>query len=108
MFGKNIFGFNCAGCEYNRDCYGGNTGGNSRCTKFIKKMESLEQLEQDVKKLKQEINGYDLCQDCNLAEENEELKEKINKAIDKLICWGECLDADFQKEMLDILGYEEE
>lgn len=35
------------------------------------------------------------------------LVEKINKAIDKLICWGELLDADFQKEMLEILGYEE-
>lgn len=33
-----------------------------------------------------------------------ELQNRINKAIDKLYCWGEVLDADFQKEMLVILG----
>lgn len=30
-------------------------------------------------------------------------KEVIDKAKDKLYCWGEVLDADFQKQMLDIL-----
>ena len=30
-------------------------------------------------------------------------KTKVEKAIDKLICWGEALDPDFQKEMLEIL-----
>ncbi len=33
-----------------------------------------------------------------------ELQNKINKAIDKLYCWGEVLDAKFQKGMLEILG----
>lgn len=37
-----------------------------------------------------------------------ELLKKIHKAKDKLICWGDLLDADFQKEMLEILDYEEE
>lgn len=32
-----------------------------------------------------------------------ELQQSINKAIDKLYTWGEVLDAEFQKEMLDIL-----
>ena len=32
-----------------------------------------------------------------------ELKNRIDKAIEKLYCWGEVLDPDFQKEMLDIL-----
>lgn len=32
-----------------------------------------------------------------------ELKNRTNKAIEKLYCWGEVLDPDFQKEMLDIL-----
>ena len=39
----------------------------------------------------------------NLQEENKKLKEFIDKAIDKLYCWGEVLDPIFQKEMLDIL-----
>ena len=30
-------------------------------------------------------------------------KEVINRAIDKLYCWGEALDPIFQNEMLDIL-----
>lgn len=30
-------------------------------------------------------------------------KAKVGAAIDKLICWGEVLDPDFQKEMLEIL-----
>lgn len=32
-----------------------------------------------------------------------ELKDRIDKAIEKLYCWGEVLDPDFQKEMLSIL-----
>ena len=32
-----------------------------------------------------------------------ELKDRIDKAIEKLYCWGEVLNPDFQKEMLDIL-----
>lgn len=32
-----------------------------------------------------------------------ELLTRIRKAKDKLICWGDLLDADFQKEMLEIL-----
>ena len=35
-------------------------------------------------------------------------EETIDKAIDKLYCWGEVLDADFQKEMLNILKIERE
>ena len=38
-----------------------------------------------------------------LAQCLEEKKKIINKTIDKLYCWGETLDPDFQKEMLDIL-----
>lgn len=30
-------------------------------------------------------------------------KNKVNKAIDKLHCWGEVLDHEFQQEMLKIL-----
>lgn len=32
-----------------------------------------------------------------------DLEEVIDKAIEKLYCWGEVLDPTFQKEMLDIL-----
>ena len=38
-----------------------------------------------------------------LLEQNQKYKEVIDKAIDKLYCWGEALRPDFQKEMLDIL-----
>ena len=30
-------------------------------------------------------------------------KKRITKAIDKIYCWGETLDPDFQQEMLKIL-----
>lgn len=38
-----------------------------------------------------------------ILEENQKYKELIDKAIDKLYCYGEILNADFQKDMLDIL-----
>ena len=38
-----------------------------------------------------------------LQQKNQQLKETINKAIEKLYCWGETLNPDFQKEMLKIL-----
>lgn len=44
-----------------------------------------------------------LKQEINLYNEVIRLKDIIAKAIDKLYCWGEVLDADFQKEMLKIL-----
>lgn len=37
-------------------------------------------------------------------EEVEQLKEVIEKAIDKLYCWGEVLNPEFQKIMLVILN----
>ena len=33
-----------------------------------------------------------------------DLQQRIDKAKDKLYCWGEVLDPNFQKEMLEILG----
>ena len=32
------------------------------------------------------------------------LQQRIDKAIEKIYCWGEVLDPDFQKEMLSILN----
>lgn len=44
------------------------------------------------------------CKDIEeILEENQKYKETIDKAIDKLYCYGEILNADFQKDMLDIL-----
>ena len=34
-------------------------------------------------------------------------EQRINKAIEKLYCWGEAINPDFQKEMLSILKEEE-
>lgn len=44
-----------------------------------------------------------LKQEISLYNELIRLKDIIAKATDKLYCWGEVLDADFQKEMLKIL-----
>lgn len=41
--------------------------------------------------------------DIGLLDENYKLKQIIDKAIDKLYCWGEALNPTFQKELLDIL-----
>lgn len=38
-----------------------------------------------------------------LQKEYFELIDKLNQAVDKLYTWGEALDLEFQKEMLDIL-----
>ena len=38
-----------------------------------------------------------------LQQETQKQKEAIDKAIEKLYCWGEVLEPIFQKEMLDIL-----
>lgn len=40
----------------------------------------------------------------NLQNQVKKQKETINRAIDKLYCWGEALDPEFQKEMLEILS----
>ena len=39
----------------------------------------------------------------NLEQQVKKQKEVIDEAINKLYCWGEALDAEFQKQMLDIL-----
>ena len=39
----------------------------------------------------------------NLEQQCQKQKEVIDKAIDKLYCWGEALDPTFQKDLLDIL-----
>lgn len=44
-----------------------------------------------------------LKQEISIYNEVIRLKDIIAKATDKLYCWGEVLDADFQKEMLKIL-----
>ena len=49
-----------------------------------------------------------LKQEISLYNEVIRLKGVIAKATDKLYCWGEVLDADFQKEMLKILDSKEE
>lgn len=42
-------------------------------------------------------------ENTRLLEQVKKQEEVINKAIDKLYCWGEALDPEFQKIMLDIL-----
>lgn len=59
-----------------------------------------------IDNLKEYINEDLIYQDYKKGIENDylELLERVNKAIDKLICWGEILDPIFQKEMLEILN----
>ena len=62
-----------------------------------------------IDNLKRRIRGYqkmekDLTnQNRKLNNQNRELQQRIDKAIDKLYLWGEILDKNFQKEMLEIL-----
>lgn len=39
----------------------------------------------------------------DICNEKEIQKEIIDKAIEKVYCWGEALDPEFQKEILEIL-----
>lgn len=49
----NIFGFDCAICEHNRHCYGGNMGNQFRyCQKSAEKIQNLDNLEKQNKQLK--------------------------------------------------------
>lgn len=54
---------------------------------------------------KQEIEAIEFILKDNefLEQQCKKQKEVIDKAIDKLYCWGEALDPTFQKDSLDIL-----
>lgn len=43
----------------------------------------------------------------SIADQRDDYKLKIKKAIDKLYSWGKALDSTFQKEMLEILMIED-
>ena len=74
-----------------------------RADVLLEFMPKIKQLQQENKKLNGAIQTYDILLKAN-TEENKKLKEIINKAVDKLYCWGEALDPEFQKEMLEILS----
>lgn len=92
----NIFGFDCATCEHNRHCYGGNMGNQFRyCQKSAEKIQNLDNLEKQNKQLKDNWNKLkeDLINDIkelqynaleqqkfnDLLKENEELKKKLEE-----------------------------
>ena len=56
---------------------------------------TIEEIRKNETKLINEIKVLE--QQCKKQ------KEAIDKAIDKLYCWGEALDPTFQKDTLDIL-----
>ena len=68
--------------------------------------EYIKQLEQEMDNLKK-INEKHKKLNGELREENKKQKEVIDKAIEKLYCWGETLDPAFQKDLLDILKGEQ-
>lgn len=64
-----------------------------------KLQENYDRIYAENCKLREEHN----INDVSLLDENYWLKKVINKAIEKLHCWGEVLDPEFQQEMLKIL-----
>ena len=62
----------------------------------------IEQLEKENKILRENAEHNDKVVDKVNWEINI-LKHNRDKAIDKLYCWGEVLNSEFQKEMLNIL-----
>ena len=46
---------------------------------------------------------FQVLESDNDLKKYKKYKEVIDEVIDKLYCWGEALDAEFQKQMLDIL-----
>ena len=50
-----------------------------------------------------EANTLLVIKCADLERQVKKQKEVIDKAIDKLYCYGETLNPDFQKEMLNIL-----
>ena len=66
-------------------------------------MMSKEEARKRAKELLNE-NQVDLITKYMFLEQQcKKQKEVIDKAIEKLYCWGEVLEPIFQKEMLDIL-----
>lgn len=66
-------------------------------------MMSKEEARNRAKELLNE-NQVDLITKYMFLEQQcKKQKKVIDKAIDKLYCWGEALDPIFQKDLLDIL-----
>lgn len=57
--------------------------------------------EPEIKELEKRLKKINKLTD--LEQQCKKQKEVIEKIIDKLYCWGEALQPDFQKIMLDIL-----
>ena len=57
--------------------------------------------EPEIKELKKRLKEINRIID--LKQQVKKQKEVIDKAIDKLYCWGEALDPTFQQDSLDIL-----
>lgn len=76
---------------------------------MVKNNKIIKDLKERNRKLSRQYRERDIrCftlerQIEEMKEENQKYKETIDKAIDKLYCYGEILNADFQKDMLDIL-----
>lgn len=87
----NIFGFDCATCEHNRHCYGGNMGNQFRyCQKSAEKIQNLDNLEKQNKQLKDNWNklkeyiekqleeplgGREFCCYSNVKDKMQELEQ---------------------------------
>lgn len=63
---------------------------------------TIKRLEEEVNKQAKIIQWYEK-ENRNNQEIIIDLSKRITKAIEKLHCWGEVLDPEFQQEMLKIL-----
>jgi hypothetical protein len=66
----------------------------------------ITNLQEENKRLKDYLKIMEKGKDNNLHRFLD-YKQRIDKAIEKTILWGEILDKDFQKELLDILRGDE-
>ena len=72
-------------------------------------VKTIKELQEEIEELKENYIPKLQASKDRLDKDSYELQHRIYEAIDKLYCWGEVLNAEFQNEMLDILqGNKEE
>lgn len=84
---ENIFGFDCATCEHNRHCYGGNMGNQFRyCQKSAEKIQNLDNLEKQNKQLKDNWNKLkEYFRDFDIEYLNEIMEHNLANTLENIL-----------------------
>lgn len=84
---ENIFGFDCATCEHNRHCYGGNMGNQFRyCQKSAEKIQNLDNLEKQNKQLKDNWNKLkEYLRDFDIEYLNEIMEHNLANTLENIL-----------------------